>query len=60
MYIYLYCTLTSINVYSSGFCSSVTNNCSRKPKAALPALVEPLKLAAHSGYIARTTDPIKL
>ena len=54
------CTLTSMNVYSSGFCSSVTNECSRKPKAALPALVEPMTLQVHSGYIARTTDPIKL
>ena len=53
-------TLTSMNVYSSVFCSSVTNDCSRKPKAALPALVEPLTLQVHSGYIARTTDPIKL
>ena len=49
-----------MNVYSSGFYSSVTNDCSRKPKAALPALVEPLMLPVHSGYIARTTDPIKL
>ena len=54
------CTLTSLNAYSSGFCSSVTNDCSRKPKAALPALVEPLTLPVHSGYIAKTTDPIKL
>ena len=54
------CTLTSMNVYSSGFCSSVTNDCSMKPKAALPALVEPLTLPVHSGYIVRTTDPIKL
>ena len=51
------CTLTSMNVYSSGFC---TNECSRKAKAALPALVEPMTLQVHSGYIARTTDPIKL
>ena len=49
-----------MNVYSSGICSYVTNDCSRKPKAALPALVEPLTLPVHSGYIARTTDPIKL
>ena len=54
------CTLTSMNAYSSGFCSSVTNDCSRKPKAALRALVESLTLTVHSGYIARTTDPIKL
>ena len=53
------CTLTSMNVYSSDFCSSVTNVCSRKPKAALPSLVDPLTLPFHSGYIARTTDPIK-
>ena len=46
-----------MNVYSSGFCSSVTNDCCRKPKA---ALVEPPTLPVHSGYIARTTDPIKL
>ena len=39
---------------------SVTNDCSRKPKAALPALVEPLTLPVHSGYIARTSDPIEL
>ena len=43
------CTLTSMNAYSSGFCSSVTNDCSRKPKAALPALVEPLTLPVDSG-----------
>ena len=54
------CTLTSMNFYSSRFCSSVTNDCSRKPKAALPALVESLTLPVHSGYVARTTDPIKL
>ena len=54
------CTLTSMNVYSSGFCCSVTNECSRKVKAALTALVEPMTLQVHSGYIARTTDPIKL
>ena len=54
------CTLTSMNFYSSGFCSSVTNDCSRKPKAVLPVLVESLTLPVHSGYIARTTDPIKL
>ena len=54
------CSLTSRNVCISGFCSSVTNDCSRKPKAALPALVEPLTLQVHSGYIARTTEPIKL
>ena len=41
-------------------CSSVTNDCIRKPKATLPALVEPLTLPVHSGYIATTTDPIKL
>ena len=28
--------------------------------AALPASVEPLMLPVPSGYIARTTDPIKL
>ena len=33
---------------------------SRKPKAALPALVEPLTLQVHSGYLARRTDPINL
>ena len=54
------CSLTSMNVCSSGFCSSVTNDCSRKPKAALPALVEPLTIQVHSGYIARTTEPIIL
>ena len=54
------CSLTSMNVCSSRFCSSVTNDCSRKPEAALPALVEPLTLQVHSGYIARTTEPIKL
>ena len=54
------CTLTSMNSYSSGFCSSVTNDCSGKPKAALPALVEPLTLPVHSIYVARTTDPIEL
>ena len=54
------CTLTSMNVYSSDFYSSVANDCSRKPNAALPALVEPLTLPVHSGYMARTTDPIKL
>ena len=54
------CSLTSMNVCSSGFCSSVTNDCSRKPKAALPALDEPLTLQVHSGYISRTTEPIKL
>ena len=56
----LTCTLTSMNVYSSGFCSSVTNDCSRKPKAALPALVEPLTSPVRPDYIARTTDPINL
>ena len=50
------CTLTSMNFCSSGFCSSVINDCSRKPKASLPALVEPLTLPVHSGYMARTTD----
>ena len=54
------CTLTSMNVYRSGFCSSVTNDCSWKPKAALPVSVEPLTIQVHSGYIGRTTDPIKL
>ena len=49
-----------MNVFSSGFCSSVTNDCSRKPKAVLQALVEPLTLPIHSGYIARTTVPIDL
>ena len=38
------CTLTPMNVYSSDFCSSVANDCSRKPEASLPALVEPLTL----------------
>ena len=40
------CTLTSMNFYSSGFCSPITNDCSRKPKA---ALVESLTLPVHSG-----------
>ena len=35
----LTCTLTSMNVYSSGFCSSVTNECSIKSKAALSSLL---------------------
>ena len=43
------CTLTSMNIFSSGFCTSVTIDCSRKPEAALPALVEPLTLPVHSG-----------
>ena len=54
------CTLTSMNSNSSGFCSHVTNYCSRKPKASLPALVESMTLPVQSGYIARTTDPINL
>ena len=41
------CTLTSMIAYSSDLCSSATNYCSRKPKAALPALVEPLTLPVH-------------
>ena len=49
-----------MNAYSLGFCISLTNVCSRKPKAALPALVEPLTLQVHSGFIARTTEPIEL
>ena len=53
------CTLTSMNAYSSGFSTSVTNDCSRKPNSALPALVEPLTVQVHSGYIAGTTDPNK-
>ena len=53
------CTLTSINVYRSDFCSSVINDCSVKLKAAMPSLVEPLTLFVHSGYIARITGPIK-
>ena len=54
------CSLSSMNVCSSCFCSSVTNDCSRKPEAALPALVEPLTIQVHSGYIARTTELIEL
>ena len=54
------CTLISMNASRLDFCCSITNDCSRKPKAALPALVEPLTLTDHSGYIARTTDPIEL
>ena len=54
------CTLTSKNSYISGFCSSVTNYCRRKPKVTFPASVEPLTLPVHSGYVARSTDPIKL
>ena len=44
------CTLTSMNANSSDFCSSVTNDCSSKLKAALPALVESRTLPVHSGY----------
>ena len=54
------CSLSSMNVCSSGFCNSVTNDCSRKPEVALPALVEPLTIQVHSGYIARTTELIEL
>ena len=54
------CTFTSKFLYCSDFCCSVTNDCSRKAKAALPASVEPLTLSVPSDYIARTTDPTKL
>ena len=43
------CTLTSKNFVTSEFCSSATNDCGRKSKAALPASVEPLTLPATSG-----------
>ena len=51
------CTLTSMNVYSSGFCSSVSNECSRKSKAALPSFLLLQTLPVHSGYLTRNTDP---
>ena len=54
------CHLTSKNFYSSDFSSFVTNDCSRKPKASLPASVEPLTFPSPSGYIARSTGPNKL
>ena len=57
IYIYIY---TWKNNYSSDFCCYVTIDCSRKPKAALSASVEPLTLTVPSAYIARTTDPIKV
>ena len=48
----LTCTLTSKNIYSLGYCSPVTNNCSRKPFNDLSVSVEPLSLPVPSGYIA--------
>ena len=56
----LTCTLTSKNIYSLGYSSPVTNDCSRKPFNDLPASVEPLSLPVPSGYIAWTADPFKL
>ena len=44
--------------YSSDFRSSVTNDCSRNPSAALSASIEPLTLQVSSGYAAIASDPI--
>ena len=54
------CPLTSENFNSSGVCSSETNDCTAKPKSALPASVETVTIPVTTGYVAGIMEPIEL